>query len=74
MDIVILSLAMSVGIGFWSNNWGRNGWVWGIVSVVVSPILTAIVLLIAGRSPELRSQLAAEHAMRVKAYMTDNHD
>jgi|TARA_R110000851_G_scaffold276910_1_gene429976 ribose 1,5-bisphosphokinase PhnN len=74
MDILVLALIFAAGIGFWANSWGRNGWAWGIVAAIVSPLAAGIVLLIVGRSPELRSQLAAEHAMRVKAYMTDNND
>jgi hypothetical protein len=74
MELLTLTIILAVAVGFWANSWGRNGWVWGIASALVSPLGAGIVLLIVGRSPELRSQLAAEHAMRVRTYMTNNDD
>lgn len=53
--VVVFLVAFSVGIGKWASAWGRNGWTWGIIALVVSPLLTGIVLLIAGKTIEAKA-------------------
>ena len=53
---IILFLAFSVGVGMWANSWGRNGWGWGIAAAFFSPLLTAIVLLFAGKTIEKKAE------------------
>jgi hypothetical protein len=28
MEILILLVIFSAGVGYWANSWGRNGWLW----------------------------------------------
>jgi hypothetical protein len=49
MDILIIAVILSALIGYWANNWGRNGWLWFVIALFVSPLISGIVLLIMGR-------------------------
>lgn len=62
MDILFFLIIFSVGVGFWANAWGRNGWAWGIIACLLSPLLVGIALLIAGKTIELKADEA--RAMR----------
>jgi hypothetical protein len=48
MDIIFL-IIFSALIGYWANNWGRNGWLWFFIALLISPLITAIILLVMGR-------------------------
>ncbi len=69
--VIIILAAMSGGIGYWANNWGRNGLGWFGCALLLSPLLTGIVLLFMGRSDELRAEIEAQHARRVAEYMKE---
>jgi len=56
MDIVIIALIFSALIGYWANNWGRNGWLWFVVAVLISPLITAIILLFMGRDGDAKAK------------------
>ena len=60
--ILVFLIAFSAGVGRWADAWGRNGWVWGAIAFLLSPLLTAIALLIAGKTVEAR----AEEARKIK--------
>lgn len=62
MDVLIFLLIFSVLIGVWANAWGRNGLGWGVASAFFSPLLTGIVLLVAGKTVEKK----AEEAKRIQ--------
>ncbi len=62
MEVLFFLLIFSFGVGYWANSWGRNGWGWGIVAFILSPLLVGIALLIAGKSVEKK----AEEAKRIK--------
>ena len=49
MDIIIFLIIFSALIGYWANNWGRNGWLWFFIALLISPLITAIILLVMGR-------------------------
>ena len=49
MDIILIALVLSGLVGYWANNWGRNGWLWFVVALFISPLISAIILLIIGR-------------------------
>jgi hypothetical protein len=49
MDILIIAVILSALIGYWANNWGRNGWLWFVIALFVSPLISGVVLLIMGR-------------------------
>lgn len=46
MEIFIFWLGLSVAIGVWASNKGRNGFLWFLLGVVISPILAAIFLAV----------------------------
>lgn len=58
MDILIIWIIFCGLIAVWAKNWGRNPWVWIGVSILISPLITAIVLLIAGKSIEKKAEEA----------------
>lgn len=62
MEIIIFLIIFAAGVGFWANAWGRNGWAWGIIAGLLSPLLVGIALLIAGKTVEKK----AEEAKRIK--------
>lgn len=58
MEIFAVILVLSVAIGYWANSWGRNPWGWGIASFLLSPLLTAIVLLFCGKTLQKQAEEA----------------
>ena len=42
-------IALAAALGYYAQQRGRNPWVWGIASLVVSPLLCLVVLLILDR-------------------------
>ena len=50
--VLVFALGFCVLIGIWANNWGRNGWGWGITAAIITPLITAIALLIMGRATD----------------------
>ena len=52
MEILIIWFALTILIGVWANNWGRSGFGFFVLSFILSPLLGAIILLIAGRNTE----------------------
>ena len=61
MDIGILFflVSFSAGIGFWADSWGRNGWAWALAALIISPLISAVILLIAGKTIEKKAEEAA---------------
>lgn len=45
--IFLFWILFSIGVGYLANENGRNPVVWGVVALVISPILAAIVLMLA---------------------------
>ena len=60
MDILIFLVIFSALIGYWANNWGRNGWLWFVIAVLISPLITAIILLFMGRDGTAKEAKDAE--------------
>jgi len=60
MDIIIFLVIFSALIGYWANNWGRNGWLWFVIAVLVSPLITAVILLFMGRDGTAKEAKDAE--------------
>ena len=56
IEILIFLVIFSIGIGYWANAWGRNGWGWGLVALLLSPLLVGIALLIAGKTIEKKAE------------------
>ncbi len=60
MDILIFLLLLSGLVGYWANTLGRNGWVWFFVALLISPLITAIILLIIGKEKETAIEAEAQ--------------
>ena len=43
-------------VGYWANNWGRNGWLWFVVALLISPLITAIILAVMGRDGTAKAE------------------
>lgn len=71
MEILILLVLFSAAIGYWANNLGRNGWAWGLVALLLSPLLVGIVLLFVGKTIEKRADETVQLNNLVKS-KTDN--
>jgi len=56
MDIIILLVIFSALIGYWANNYGRNGWLWFLIALLISPLITAIILLFMGRDGDAKAK------------------
>jgi len=50
--MLVMMLIVAMLIGKWASNWGRSAGGWFLLTLLISPILTAIVLLAVGRSKE----------------------
>ena len=61
MDIIIFLVIFSALIGYWANNWGRNGWLWFVIAVLVSPLITAVILLFMGRDGEAKAKQESDN-------------
>lgn len=66
MEIFVFLIIWSALIGYWASNWGRNGWVWFAVSLVISPVITAVILLIMGKDKETAIENAAQKEAAVE--------
>ena len=60
MDILIILIIFSALVGYWANNWGRSGWLWFFIALLVSPLITAVILLFMGRSGAAKEAKNAE--------------
>jgi len=61
MDILILLIVFSALVGYWANNWGRNGWLWFFIALLVSPLITAVILLFMGRDGEAKAKQESDN-------------
>ena len=66
MDILIFLIIFSALIGYWASNWGRNGWLWFFVALLISPLISGIILLIIGRDKEVAIEAEAQKAAAVE--------
>jgi len=60
MDIILIAVILSGLVGYWANNWGRNGWLWFAASLLVSSLITAIVLFFMGRDGAAKEEKEAQ--------------
>tara|TARA_R110000851_G_scaffold333531_1_gene514857 strand:+ start:38719 stop:39015 length:297 start_codon:yes stop_codon:yes gene_type:complete len=50
MEFVGVYLIICIVIGVWAGSWGRNGFLWFLLALIISPLISGIILLIAGSS------------------------
>ncbi|MGZ3696109.1 MAG: zinc ribbon domain-containing protein [Bdellovibrionota bacterium] len=51
---LIFWVGFAIGVGFLARSYNRSGLTWGILAVLISPILSVIFLLVAGRAEEIK--------------------
>lgn len=66
MDIILIAVVFSALVGYWANNWGRNGWLWFVVTLLISPLISAIILMFMGRDKEAGIELEAQRLAAVE--------
>ena len=61
MDILIFLIIFSALVGYWANNLGRNGWLWFFIAILISPLITAVILLFMGRDGEAKAKQESDN-------------
>ena len=56
MEIIIFAALFSGGIALWAKAWGRNPLGWFALSFILSPLISAIALLVVGKTIEKRAE------------------
>jgi hypothetical protein len=64
---ILFWVAFVYGCYKWAESKGRNGVMWGLLAAVVSPLVTAIILLFVPKTLEKQ----AEEAKKLQALMAD---
>lgn len=67
MEVVLFSVALSIGVGYWANGWGRDGFRWGAISLIISPLIAAIILVLMGKTLDKKAEEAAAFENLVKS-------
>lgn len=49
MEIFIFWFIFAIIVAVWAGNWGRSGFGYFLLSVILSPLLSAIILLVSGK-------------------------
>lgn len=47
---LIVYLILVVVVGVWAGRWNRSGLLWGLLALIISPVLAGLVLLIVGNN------------------------
>jgi len=42
-------------VAHWADKWGRRGWVWLLVALLINPILAALIVLFLGKADSVLS-------------------
>lgn len=48
MEIFLFWFILAIFIGVWAGNWGRSGFGYFLLSIILSPLIAGIILLISG--------------------------
>lgn len=63
----IIWLILCVGVGYYARSKGRNPWIWGLASVIFSPIIVGIVLaLCKDKSQEVEMERLSREQQQIK--------
>ena|SRR5690625_3708445 len=65
MEIVVLYVIFAAIVGVIAGSWGRSGFLWFLISALLSPILGLLFLLIAGKASPAAQQSSLESEGRV---------
>lgn len=47
---LIVYLVLVVVVGVWASRWNRSGLLWGLLALIISPVLAGLILLIVGNN------------------------
>lgn len=50
MELLTFYVILVLGVGWWAGQWGRNGGGWGLLALLISPLLAGLGLLVVGRA------------------------
>lgn len=50
MEIIVLYVIFAAIVGVIAGSWGRSGFIWFLLSIVISPLLGIIILIIVGKA------------------------
>ena len=69
----IIWLVLCVGVGYYARAKGRNPWLWGLASVVLSPLIVGLVLaLCKDKSQEVEMEELAREQQQIKDRVSMN--
>lgn len=60
MEIILFWLLLSIAIAVWAGNKGRSGLGWFLLSIIISPLLAAVLLAVSSDRRAQAQQLARE--------------
>lgn len=60
MEIFIFWLVFAILVGVWAGNWGRSGFGYFLLAALLSPLLGALILLVAGKKQAVVETRAVE--------------
>lgn len=61
MELLFFFIFLALICGLWANKLGRNGVTWGVVALIISPLLAALLLLVLGKPSEKSSPGVVEN-------------
>ena len=50
VEIIVMYVLFVVGIAWWANQWDRSAGGWGLLALLISPLIAAIGLAVVGRA------------------------
>jgi len=60
MPFAFLYLGFSIAIGIWASKRGRSGFGWGLLSLVISPLIAGILIVVMNNNAQIRCWQCAE--------------
>ena len=62
--IIFLWVGLSITIGIWANSRGRSGLGWTLLSIVISPVLAGIFIVVIQNNAQFRCWQCAEFVLK----------
>ena len=66
-SFLILWAVCCIGVGVWANNWKRSAFAWFCLAFFLSPVLSAIILLIVGNAEQTKTCPKCAEAVKEEA-------
>ncbi len=68
---LIFLIIFAVISAIWADFLGRRAWVWVLVTVLISPMVAWLLLLILGKTQELKDHEEAKRILKMKELLRD---